>query len=87
MKLKEGFVLREIANQTVVVATGKAGKDFNGLIKLNKTAKEIWKCLEKGMETEKIASHLTDLFEIEEGQAETDVNNFVKILSDKGFLE
>ena len=28
MKIKEGFVLRDIGNQTVVVATGEASQDF-----------------------------------------------------------
>ena len=30
MKIKEGFVLRELGGQYVVVALGEASKNFNG---------------------------------------------------------
>ena len=86
MKLKDGFILKEIAGQTVVVATGEAGKSFNGLIKLNSTAKEIWKRLEEGKEAGEIAGHLTELFDIDREQAEKDVESFIKILIEKGFM-
>ena len=45
MKIKEGFVLREIAGDTVVIATGEISKTFHGMIKLNSTGKEIWELL------------------------------------------
>ena len=35
MRIKEGFVLREVAGQVVVIATGEASKGFHGMIKLN----------------------------------------------------
>lgn len=37
MKVKQGFMLREIANNYVVVPVGKAAIDFNGIITLNQT--------------------------------------------------
>ena len=42
MKIKNGFVVREIAGECVVVALGEASKVFNGIIKLNETGKIIW---------------------------------------------
>ena len=42
MKIKDGFVLRDIAGDTVVIATGELSKTFHGMIKLNSTGKEIW---------------------------------------------
>ena len=35
MKLKPGFVLREVAGQALVIATGELSKQFKGMIKLN----------------------------------------------------
>lgn len=35
MKIKEGFVLREIAGKAVVIAVGEASKTFHGMINLN----------------------------------------------------
>ena len=48
MKIKEGFVVREIAGQSVVIAVGAASKIFNGIIKLNETGKIIWTKLSEG---------------------------------------
>ena len=50
MKIKKGFVLRDVAGRSVVVATGAAAKKFRGMIMLNDTGKEIWIRLQKGMD-------------------------------------
>jgi hypothetical protein len=41
MKLKKGFVLRELAGECVVVSTNSE-LNLNGIITLNSTAKTIW---------------------------------------------
>ena len=41
MKLKSGFVLKEIAGECVVVAVDSA-LNLDGMITLNSTAKTIW---------------------------------------------
>ena len=45
MKIKDGFMLREVASQTMVVAIGEASKTFNGIIRLNPTGKFLWEKL------------------------------------------
>ena len=52
MKIKKGFVVREIAGQSVVVALGSATKDFNGMIKLNDSGRVIWDMLSEGKAAE-----------------------------------
>lgn len=48
MKIKDGFVIRDVAGDTVVIATGEISKTFHGMIKLNSTGKEIWEILSSG---------------------------------------
>lgn len=48
MRIKNGFVLRDVAGQTMVVATGEANKSSHGIIKLNPTAKDVWLWLSEG---------------------------------------
>ena len=45
MKLKDGFILREVAGQTVVLSTGKE-LDLNTMITLNETGKFLWERME-----------------------------------------
>jgi hypothetical protein len=46
MKIKEGFMLRSVADNYVVVPVGKASLELKGLINLNSVGAFIWKCLE-----------------------------------------
>ena len=39
MKIKNGFMLRKVGAQNVVVAVGEASRSFNGIIRLNDSGK------------------------------------------------
>ena len=45
MRVDEGFVLREIAGDYVIIPTGKTVLDFNGMITVNEVGVSIWKML------------------------------------------
>ena len=45
MKIKEGFVRRNVGGSDVVVAVGKASVEFNAMINLNSTGAFIWSLL------------------------------------------
>lgn len=86
MRIKNGFVLREVAGQTMVIATGEASKDFHGMIRLNKTGKLIWQGLQEGKTVEQIVEHMQTAFEVEAEKAGEDVAAFVSKMEEMGFL-
>ena len=86
MKIKSGFVLREVAGQYMVIATGEASKDFHGMIKLNDTGKDIWQGLEEGLSVEEIASRIQEKYEIDCDKAMEDTKTFVEKIREAGFL-
>lgn len=45
MRIKQGFVMRDVAGQAVAIATGEASKSFHGMVKLNGTGADIWRCV------------------------------------------
>ena len=49
MKLKENFVLRQVAGSYAVLAVGAASVDFNGMLTLNKSGALLWRALEQGV--------------------------------------
>ena len=59
MKIKDGFVLRQVAGQGVVIATGEASKEFSGMVKLNGTGSFIWEKVAEGLDEDAIAKALT----------------------------
>ena len=87
MKIKQGFVVREIAGQYVVVALGKASKVFNGIIKLNDSGKFIWDMLVKGCEKQEIVDALLGEYDVDESIAEADVEKFINELKGANILE
>ena len=54
MKIKAGFILKDVAGKTFVVATGELSKKFKGMITLNETGKFIWNLLENDITKEEI---------------------------------
>ena len=85
-RIKQGFVLREVAGSYVAIATGQASRGFNGMIKLNETGKEIWNSLEQGLPDDQIAMRLTKLYQASADQAVSDVQAFVEQAQKEGFL-
>lgn len=86
MRIKNGFVLREVAGQIMVIATGEASKDFHGMIKLNATGKEIWLGLQEGLSEQDIAAKLQDKYEVDVEMATQDVREFVQQMEEMGFV-
>ena len=86
MRIKNGFVLREVAGQIMVIATGEASKDFHGMIKLNSTGKVIWLGLQEGLDENKIAERLQEQFDVDAEKALEDTRVFLKQMEEMGFL-
>ena len=86
MKLKKGFVLREVAGETVVVPV-EAELNFNGMITLNEAAKVLWSVLENETSTEDLIKAILSEFDVDEKTAQNDVDAFVQKLKGLDFLE
>ena len=87
MKIKSGFVLRELAGQSIVIALGEASKTFNGMIKLNDTGKVIWNMLSEGNEASAIVDKFVAEYDVDRETAERDVNTFIEALRGADILE
>ena len=87
MKIKDGFVIREIMGQAVVVPTGEASEDFSGMIKLNDTGKDIWQALIDGKSEEEIVSFIVKEYDVTDEKAKAGVRKFLDKMKDKGFIE
>ena len=86
MRIKNGFVLREVAGQIMVIATGEASKDFHGMIKLNGTGKEIWLGLQDGLSEADIVKRIGEKYEVESDKVAQDVRAFIHQMEEMGFL-
>lgn len=86
MRVKQGFVMRDVAGQTVIVATGEASKSFQGMIRVNPTGKVIWQGLTDGLTDDQIVDNILKEFAVERDVAAKDVATFIEQARDNGFL-
>lgn len=87
MKIKPGFVLREVMGDMVAVPTGEAAKTFHGMVRLNKTAYEIWQGLEAGKDLSQIASDMAAVYDAAPEKIEVDVKSVAEQLQQAGIIE
>ena len=85
MKLKDGFILREVAGQTVVLPVG-GDLDLNMMITLNETGAFLWKQLENENDEAGLVAALLAEYDVDEATAKTAVEGFVAKLNENGFL-
>ena len=86
MKIKEGFILREIAGSYIVVAVGDAVKSFNGVISLNQTGAFLWKALRDGGDENTLLKALLDEYDVEKELAKRDIALFLAKLKSANLL-
>lgn len=88
MKIKDGFVLREMCGEYIVAAEGLQHINFNKLISLNHTAAYLWKeLIGKEFSVQDMARLLVEEYEIDMGLALKDSENLCKAWSEAGITE
>lgn len=87
MKIKEGFVLRELGGQYVVVALGEASKNFNGIIHLNETGAFLFNQLKEDVNKQQLINKILEEYEIDLENAKKDVDKFIEKLKDAKLLD
>ena len=86
MKIKEGFILREVAGENIVIPSGDE-LNLNLMITLNGTGRFLWEKLESGATEEQLVAAILEEYDTDEDTAKESVSAFVKKLSENGFLE
>lgn len=87
MKIKEDFVLRNVADSYVVVPVNKLTLDFNGIINLNETGAFLFEKLQNGCEKADLLKAMLDEYEVSEEKASADIDIFIQKLSEADVLE
>lgn len=89
MRIKEGFVLREICGQNVVSGEGLDQVNFSKLITLNPTATLLWQKAEKDGDftVDSLAEVLIETFpEVEKERLVSDTAKLVKQWVEMGLI-
>lgn len=87
MKLKKGIVTNSIDGENFAIATGKAAKEFNGLIKNNPTAAFIFELLKTEQTEDSIVSAMLEKYDVDEETVRNDVKELLELLKSKNLIE
>ena len=87
MKIKQGFVVREVAGKSVAVATGARSREFHGMVTLNSTGKFLIEQLATDCDVQTLTEKLTQEYDVDTETARTAVINFTDALRRAGILE
>lgn len=79
MRIKNGFVLREVCGEQVIMGEGIGALDFGKLLCLNETAAFLWNtAVEQGDFTvDSLTKKLCEEYEVERSRAAADVQAIV----------
>ncbi|MGN1182168.1 MAG: PqqD family protein [Faecalibacillus sp.] len=87
MKVKDGFVLREICGENIVIPTGEATMQFNGLMTINEVGVSLWKLLNSNVSFDDLVKGILDEYDIDEDTARNDIQEFIDYLDQYHILD
>jgi hypothetical protein len=79
MRLKKGFVLREVCGERVIMGEGLGAINFGKLLALNETAAWLWKQAQEMSDftIETLAERLCEEYEVTADEAKADVAEII----------
>ena len=88
MRIKEGFILRTICGESVVVGEGLAQVNFNKMLSLNASAAYLWESVTgKEFTVEDLTSLLTEKYDVSADKAAEDAAKVAEIWIREGVVE
>ena len=87
MKSKQGFHLRNVCGENVIVAEGIENIDFSKIISMNESAAYLWQKVEgQDFTADDLARHLCDEYEVDESTAQADAQTVVSQWLEAGII-
>lgn len=88
MKINEGFEVRSVCGEYMMVAMGEKNIDFSHVIAFNETSVFIWNQMLAGKDTiDDVAKAVIEEYEIDFETARKDVETLVSRLAEYGVVE
>ena len=86
MRVTPGFVVRQIAGETIAVPSGPSAQRLSGLLALNGSGEFLFNLLQSEQTQESLVQSLLDTYEVDSDTANADVAEFIGLLREHGIL-
>lgn len=87
MKIKQGFITKKVAGDVIVIPAEQALVDFKAVITLNESGAFLWELLKEEQTKESLLEKMVQEYDADKDLILADVEEFLKVLEDKGLLE
>ena len=87
MQVKEGFMLREIVGEWVVVPIGNRLVEFNGIMSLNDSGRFLWELLQTEKSIDELVDAMLKEYAIDRVTAKADIEEFISVAGERGVFE
>ena len=87
MKIKDGFVLRNVVDEFIIMPTGDNIAKFEGAVVLNEVSAFIFKQLQNPVSRDDLLAAVLNEYEVDEATAAADLDALLVKLADMGVLE
>lgn len=87
MKIKNTFILRNVAGNNVVLPMGASSETFSGMMTLNETGVFLWNNLQKDVTIDDLVNAMLSEYNVSASLAKEDAEAFVETLRSAGVLE
>jgi len=81
VKIKDGFILRQVGKAYMAVAVGPAGEAFKGMIRINAAGGFLWKEMQQGISEDELVEKMLQRYEdLDAETARKDLREFVDLI-------
>lgn len=87
MKIKDGYILRNVMGDYIVMPTGDNMKSFEGAIVLSETSAFVWEKLQKNVSKTDLLKDVLSEFDVDEATASADIDALIEKLKSFDVIE
>lgn len=86
MRIFPGFLIREIAGETVAIPSGEAAHHLSGLLVINACGKFLFELLQSERTEDELVDSLMDVYDVDAATARQDVSEYLDVLRKNDML-
>jgi len=87
MKIKDGFILKDVAGSKIVIATGKQKMDFNGVITFNSVGADVFMLLDGTNSVDDIVKRISEDYGVSSEIVKADVEKLIEKMKKYNLIE
>lgn len=86
MRIRDQFILRQIAGEYIIIPTGQTTLKFNGMITVNEQGAFLWEALKEEITEDALVEAVLAEYDTDRKTAQADVAEFLEVLRQKRIL-